>query len=82
MMFTRSVYGFGRCLGAGFFGPWYMLIGLGLTLAVAAVVILLMRKNKSSGNDDDLLAMLKERYVSGEITEEEYISKRNTLTRR
>jgi len=59
-----------------------MMIGLGILIAVAAVIILLVRKNKATGNDDDLLAMLKERYVRGEISEEEYISKRNTLTRR
>ncbi len=82
MMFARGAYGIGRCLGGGFFGPWHMMIGLGILIAVAAVIILLVRKNKATGNDDDLLAMLKERYVRGEISEEEYISKRNTLTRR
>lgn len=82
MMFARGAYGIGRCLGGSFFGPWHMMIGLGLIIGIAAVVIMLMKKNKSDGSDDDLLAMLKERYVRGEITEEEYINKRNTLTRR
>jgi putative membrane protein len=82
MMFSRGAYGIGRCFAGGYFGPWHMLIAAGFVIGVAALIIMLVQKKRNNGNDDDLLAMLKERYVRGEITEEEYTTKKNALTRR
>lgn len=81
-MFARGAYGIGRCFAGGYFGPWHMLIAAGFIIGIAAIVVMLIQRRHKGGADDDLLALLKERYVRGEITEEEYKTKKNALTRR
>lgn len=84
MMFRNSAYGIGRCfsgLGMGAWGPWGMLIGLGITILVVSLVIILFQRNRRSNTNEHLLDVLKERYVNGEITEEEYLTKKNILNK-
>ncbi|MBF7097511.1 SHOCT domain-containing protein [Alkalibacter sp. M17DMB] len=79
-MFNRGFNIFGGCFNGGFMGPWMFLVIGGLILATVAIVLLVLNKRKKTGNEDsDLLEMLKERYVRGEITEEEYIEKKRVL---
>ncbi len=89
MMFGRGFYGAGSC---GFFGPMMM---IGVVILVVVIVFLLLKSNKSSDtksnlskatesriDDSNALAILKEKFAKGEITEEEYLNKKNILERR
>jgi putative membrane protein len=80
MYFNRGLDGFSRfngCFGAGCFGPWGMFIGLGIIVLIVALVIWVVLKKKKE--NDPILLSLKEKFVRGEITEEEYLSKKRTL---
>ncbi|MDN5352404.1 MAG: putative rane protein [Clostridiales bacterium] len=83
MMFGRGFYGYTDCFGPGFnyFGMWHYagLIGL---VVVAAILIFVFSRRKRNHVNDDVLMMLKEKYVRGEINEEEYTHRRDVLTRK
>ena len=81
MMFNRGFYRFGLGNCCSFFGDWDLLIGIGLLLGAIALVLWLRSRNSGS-KEDSYLEILKDRFVRGEITEEEYLSKKNTLERK
>ncbi len=68
--------------GFGMFG-WGGILGLVLVATVAYFLIKYLNDNKNVSNafrkKDDAIDILKERYASGEISEEEYIRKLNKL---
>jgi putative membrane protein len=59
-----------------------IMMGLGLIL-ILALAYFIFRNNgpvrNSSGSGETALEMLQKRYVGGEISQEEYQEKRNTL---
>ena len=80
MYFNRGFGGFDRvdgCFGYGYFEPWGMFIGLGIIILIVALVVWAVLKKKKE--NDPILLSLKEKFVRGEITEEEYLSKKRTL---
>jgi uncharacterized membrane protein len=87
MMFGNGFYseglrGAGNCLGfaGGYMHSGFFMFGFLLIAALAVLgTIFLVRKSHGSQSDKAVLEALKMRLVSGEITEEEYISKRNAL---
>ena len=87
MMFGNGFYGggfhgAGNCFGlaGGYMHGGFFMLGF-LLIAAAAILgtIFLVRKSHGSQSDKAVLEALKMRLVSGEITEEEYISKKNAL---
>ncbi|MBV1708334.1 MAG: SHOCT domain-containing protein [Erysipelothrix sp.] len=54
-----------------------MFIGLGIIVLIVALVVWVVLKKKK--DNDPILLSLKEKFVRGEITEEEYLSKKRTL---
>ncbi len=58
-----------------------MIIGL---LLIAAVIYLLFKKESGlrKRDDESPLAILQKRYVNGEIDEQEYLQKKETLRQR
>ncbi len=76
MMYGRGFYGAGSC---GVFGPLMM---IGFVLLIAILVFFLLKANKSKAIDSNAGSILKEKFAKGEITEEEYLSKKNLLERR
>ncbi|MDF2609562.1 MAG: uncharacterized protein K0R92_1036 [Lachnospiraceae bacterium] len=92
MMFGRGNYGnFGNFRGNGFrdcfgFGYWnngWVMILITVVLIVLAVVILslLVRKNKVKTSKSAAMETLKMKYVQGEITEEEFLRRKDVLFR-
>ena len=80
MYFNRGLDGFSRfngCFGAGYFGPWGMFIGLGILVLIIGLVVWAIMKHKK--DNDPILLSLREKFVRGEITEEEYLSKKRAL---
>lgn len=66
----------GMFSGHGSFG----MMGMLLLLVLIVAIIYYLSKKKHVSNDDDILEILKRKYVEGEITEEEYVQKKNVLT--
>jgi putative membrane protein len=81
MMYERGFGALSNCFrGAGFMRGG--IGGLLMILVVAAVVIGLIYFTKKSGKgktDNEALRMLKLKYAQGEITEEEYLKRKNIL---
>lgn len=69
--FNRGACAFG--LG-GYFGVWHFLIIA--TIIIFIGILLLKKKRKSAHNAIDLL---KKMYVSGEISEEEYLKRKSVV---
>ncbi len=65
----------------GFFGMGSWFFSGVLLLAAAAVLIVLLVGVKKK-KKDDVLEPLKQRFVSGEITEEEYLAKKAVVTKK
>ena len=83
MMFNRGFIGHGGCFGYGFFntgGSHYLML-LGVALVVAAIILFVKHK-KNDAKEDQTLALLKTKFVQGEITEEEYLNRKNVLKRK
>ncbi|MDW7672611.1 MAG: SHOCT domain-containing protein [Bacillota bacterium] len=82
MMFGRGYGNWSPCGWFGsryFFGGWGMVIAAVLLIAAVAVVIYLLKRNHGHQTGNDALQALQQRYVMGEITEEEYVQKKKML---
>lgn len=84
MMYGRGWFGNYSCpfLGGNLFGAWHLLILLGVILIIAALIVWVRRNNRNSGNESQAIGTLKELYVKGEITEEEYLKRKNVIERK
>lgn len=79
----HGYWNFGRTgFGMGYNSPWiYFVIQAVIWIVIAFVAYKIIQKlisNKKIENDP-ILEKLKMKYVEGEITEEEYIKKRDLL---
>jgi len=74
-------HGNGLCenwFGLGGYGIWSVLIAIGLLALIVAVVIRLAGKK----NNSKAMETLKLLYVKGEISEEEYLNRKNVIERK
>jgi putative membrane protein len=58
---------------------WQYLIILGIIIIIVALIFLARSKNNNNGNQ--ALNTLKDLYVKGGITEEEYLKRKNMIER-
>jgi putative membrane protein len=92
MMYFRGIGTLGRCFEGGYGYPGsYMHSGLGIlmmvgTLLVAVLIIVSVialirrsRRNQMDESDSESLELLNERFVKGEISEEDYIKMKKVL---
>lgn len=80
--FGGGFHGIGNCLGfgGGYMHGGFFFVGFLLLLTAAILgAVLIFRKSRSNHADNTVMETLKMKLVSGEITEEEYISKKNAL---
>lgn len=80
--FGGGFHGIGNCLGfgGGYMHGGFFFVGFLLLLTAAILgAVLIFRKSRVSQADNAVMEALKMRLVSGEITEEEFISKKNAL---
>ena len=75
----RYGYGYGYEMMNGY-GLWGGLI-MGFGLLILILVVLYIYKHNNNTNSD-ALELLKMKFVKGEITEEEYISKKSALLKK
>jgi putative membrane protein len=81
MMRGLNWFGNGGCASffGGYFSMWHYIILIGVALLVIGIITL---NKKQSPTNDDTLNTLKKMYVNGEITEEEYLKKKNVIERK
>jgi len=80
MMYGRGVFNYGHMMGYGLgFNGWSWLIGIGILLLIVSVTYLLVKRGNTVRSNESALDLLKTKYAKGEITEEEYISRKNIL---
>jgi uncharacterized membrane protein len=73
---------FGDSFNSGCFSNPWIFTGLrvaGFIVTVAVVILVFRYFTKKNGPDDELIQLLKLKFVNGEISEDEYIAKLNTL---
>lgn len=80
MMYGNGWNGNSGCsfLGGGAFSGWYYLIIFGVVITVIALIFLSRRRNSQG---IQAISTLKELFVKGEITEEEYLKRKNIIER-
>lgn len=82
MMFGRGYYGTNGCFGSFGFSPWYMWGSMIIFFVLAIVIVAMIVKSKGhvKNSSSEALELLKIKLVRGEITEEEYLRKKEILT--
>lgn len=81
MMHNRGFIVNNECLGFGDFPYWHFLV-LGVILICVVALVLWIRKNNNSKTSNEALNILKERFAQGEINEDEYLNKKNILSKK
>jgi len=67
-------------VGHGFMiNGWYMLVAVGVFLTIALLIYFLVHNRKKMISYYSSTEVLKMKYVQGEITEEEYLKRKNVL---
>ncbi len=79
MMYGNSFWGSNSCFGFNYFPYWHLIV-----IGVIIILVFIMLNNKKSNikNNDEIIDILNRKFVSGEISEEEYINKKNILTKK
>ncbi|WP_040215061.1 SHOCT domain-containing protein [Clostridium polynesiense] len=79
-MFCRGFGPYGYNSG-GFLGSGSMLLMLGFRVLIFIGIIMLIYKlfKHFSGNSQNSLKILNEKFAKGEISQEEYLSRKNVL---
>lgn len=77
--FCDGFFGFGRTPFGGF-----MMMGLGLVLVLALAYFIFRRGGvlPPSGESESPLDLLQKRYVNGEISQDEYLEKKDILNKK
>lgn len=81
-MMNGNWFGNGGCPllgGYGGFSIWHGLMMLGVIVVVIGVLYMLKGRKNDNNNS---LELLKNQYVNGNITEEEYLNRKNVLERK
>lgn len=80
MMYGRGYQGNNVCFGNNLMGSgWHFFIMAGVLLLIVAIIIFIVRKNTHGQVNNAAFELLKMKFVQGEITEEEYLKRKNTL---
>jgi len=85
MMFGRGYNNVYSCFGGhgnfGNFGGFISPFHIGFAIIITLLIIFAIYKltKKKDNQSDEVLEILKMKYVSGEIDEEEYVKRKNVL---
>ena len=61
---------------------WCMLIAVGVILIIALLVFIFVHNRKKKVSNNSLVEVLKMKYVQGEISEEEYLQRKEVIGRK
>ena len=82
MMFDRDYFEHNRFFRGryfDYFSPWHIIIVIGLIILTISIVVLVYKRMHQKDSNENLRKLLKERYINGEITEEEYKAKKKII---
>lgn len=79
MMYGRAFWGSNGCYGLNFFPYWHLIV---IGAIIMLIFVVLKNKNSNIKNNDEIIDILNKKFVNGEISEEEYINKKNILTKK
>ncbi len=79
MLINRGFFRVGRCFGFGYLSIWHILLIATVMVGIGILIYIAFSKNRHNKYKNDYLNQLKERYVLGEISEEEYLKKKHVL---
>lgn len=82
MMYGNGWSGNGGCafgFGGGYFSIWHLLIVIGIIIIIFSIVA--SRKSKTTLSSD-AVDKLKVLYINGEISEEEFLKRKNVIDRK
>lgn len=85
MMYFRGIGGLGRCFDGGLgymnggMGFFMMAGALLVTALVVALVVVLVKKARRNDTSRESMELLNERFVRGEVSEEDYIKMKKAL---
>lgn len=85
MMYGNRFFGHNGGFGGEFYGGMhFMMMGVVLLvlIAIAITIIVCIKKKHSVPADTVSINILKENFAKGLISEEEYLSRKNVLTRK
>lgn len=68
----------GNCFLGGGFSIWHGLMLLGVIVIIGAIFFMIKGRSHNSNS----IELLKNQYVNGNITEEEYLDRKNVLERK
>ncbi len=76
--------GAGNCFGFAGAGGWGGMLGFGIQLIILLIIVFagikLFKSTTNHGNPNNLaLSILEERFVKGEISEEDFVHKKEVL---
>mgnify|MGYP007094617956 CR=1 FL=1 len=74
MMYGRAFWGNNGCFGFNYFSYWHFIV-----IGVIIVLLFVALKNKNTKNNDEIIDILDKKFVNGEISEEEYLNKKNNF---
>ncbi len=77
MMYGNSFWGSNSCFGFNYFPYWHLIV-----IGVIIVLLFVALKNKNTKNNDEIIDILDKKFVNGEISEEEYLNKKNILRKK
>ena len=79
MMYGNSFWGSNGCFGLNYFPYWHLIV-----IGVIIILVFIVLKNKKSNtkNSDEIIDILNRKFVNGEISEEEYLNKKNILRKK
>ena len=77
MMYGRGFLGNNGCYGLNYLPYWHLIV-----IGVIIVVIFILLKNKNNKNNNEIINTLNMKFANDEISEEEYINKKNLLTKK
>lgn len=79
MMYGYDGY---NCGGYGIFGGWHFIIPLIIIGIVIYAVYKLITSNNSQMNNNSFLDELNRKFVSGELSEDEYLRKKQIINKK
>ena len=82
MMYDKGYFEHERFFRGRYFdyiSPWYIIIAIGLIILIISISKLVFKQMHQMDSQRNLRKLLKERYVNGEITEEEYKSMKKII---
>lgn len=81
--FAGGFGGPGACQGMFYGGFGMMHMGIWLIVIAIIIGVFLWKRNQHGfGQEDSALLLLREKFAKGEITEEEFLSRKALLTRK